>query len=92
MLEADPAIIRNADSIFDFSCIRDLFDYHAFDALFDPAGALDDIRGGSAQPSKGGTPDFQERRGQVGTPSMRSCPEQRFPPASTNRVEAARCY
>ena len=35
--------IRNPDSIFDFSCIRDLFDYSSFDILFDPAGALDDI-------------------------------------------------
>lgn len=49
-VEADLAIIRhpdqgirNPDSIFDFSCIRDLFDYSAFDVLFDPAGALDDI-------------------------------------------------
>ena len=49
-VEADLAIIRhpdqgirNPDSIFDFSCIWDLFDYRAFDVLFDPAGALDDI-------------------------------------------------
>ena len=49
-VEADLAIIRhpdqgirNPDSIFDFSCIGDLFDYRAFDVLFDPAGALDDI-------------------------------------------------
>ncbi|MDD9990733.1 MAG: hypothetical protein OXP75_02945 [Rhodospirillales bacterium] len=49
-VEADLAIIRhpdqgirNPDSIFDFSCIWDLFDYSAFDVLFDPAGALDDI-------------------------------------------------
>ena len=35
--------IRNPDSIFDFSCIWDLFDYSSFDILFDPAGALDDI-------------------------------------------------
>ena len=49
-VEADLAIIRhpeqgirNPDSIFDFSCIRDLFDYRAFDVLFNPAGALDDI-------------------------------------------------
>ena len=49
-VEADLAIIRhpdqgirNPDSIFDFSCIRDLFDYRAFDVLFDPAGALEDI-------------------------------------------------
>ena len=49
-VEADLAIIRhpgqgirNPDSIFDFSCITDLFDYRAFDVLFDPAGALDDI-------------------------------------------------
>ena len=49
-VEADLAIIRhpdqgirNPDSIFDFSCIWDLFDYRSFDVLFDPAGALDDI-------------------------------------------------
>ena len=49
-VEADLAIIRhpgqgirNPDSIFDFSCIWDLFDYRAFDMLFDPAGALDDV-------------------------------------------------
>ena len=49
-VEADVAIIRhpdqgirNPDSILDFSCIRDLFDYRAFDVLFDPAGTLDDI-------------------------------------------------
>ena len=49
-VEADLAIvrhpdqgIRDPDSILDFSCITDLFDYRAFDILFDPAGALDDI-------------------------------------------------
>ena len=49
-VEADLAIIRhpeqgirNPDSIFDFSCIWDLFDYRAFDVLFDPSGALDDV-------------------------------------------------
>ena len=49
-VEADLAIIRhpdqgirNPDSILDFSCVHDLFDYRAFDILFDPAGALDDI-------------------------------------------------
>ena len=35
--------IRDPDSILDFSCIGNLFDYRAFDILFDPAGALDDI-------------------------------------------------
>ena len=35
--------IRNPDSLFDFSCITNLFDYGSFDILFDPAGALDDI-------------------------------------------------
>ena len=35
--------IRDPDSILDFSCITNLFDYRAFDILFDPAGALDDI-------------------------------------------------
>ena len=49
-VEADLAIvrhpehgIRNPDSILDFSCIGDLFDYSAFDILFDPRGALEDI-------------------------------------------------
>ena len=35
--------IRDPDSILDFSCITDLFDYRAFDVFFDPAGALEDI-------------------------------------------------
>ena len=49
-VEADLAIIRhpdqgirNPDSILDFSCIGDLFDYSAFDILFDPRGALENI-------------------------------------------------
>ena len=49
-VEADLAIIRhpdqgirNPDSILEFSCIRDLFDYRAFNVLFDPGGTLDDI-------------------------------------------------
>ena len=49
-VEADLAIvrhpdqgIRDPDSILDFSCIADLFDYRAFDILFDPAGALTHI-------------------------------------------------
>ena len=35
--------IRNPDSIFDFSCIWDLFDYSSFDIQFDPAGTLEEI-------------------------------------------------
>ena len=35
--------IRNPDSILDFSCLTDLFNYRAFDVLFDPGGALEDI-------------------------------------------------
>ena len=35
--------IRNPDSILDFSCITDLFDYRSFDIHFDPAGALEQI-------------------------------------------------
>ena len=35
--------IRNPDSILDFSCITDLFDYRSFDIHFDPAGALEYI-------------------------------------------------
>ena len=49
-VEADLAIlrhpdqgIRNPDSILDFSCIEDLFDYRSFDIHFDPAGALEQI-------------------------------------------------
>ena len=49
-VEADLAIlrhpgqgIRNPDSILDFSCIADLFDYRSFDIHFDPAGALERI-------------------------------------------------
>ena len=33
----------NPDSILDFSCITDLFDYRSFDIHFDPAGALEHI-------------------------------------------------
>ena len=49
-VEADLAVlrhpdqgIRNPDSILDFSCIADLFDYRSFDIHFDPAGALERI-------------------------------------------------
>ena len=49
-VEADLAVlrhpdqgIRNPDSILDFSCITDLFDYRSFDIHFDPAGALEQI-------------------------------------------------
>ena len=35
--------IRNPDSILDFSCLTDLFNYRAFDVLFDPGGALEDV-------------------------------------------------
>ena len=35
--------IRNPDSVFDFSCLTDLFNYRAFDVLFDPGRALEDI-------------------------------------------------
>ena len=49
-VEADLAVLRNPDqgirdpdSILDFSCITDLFDYRSFDIHFDPAGALHDI-------------------------------------------------
>ena len=49
-VEADLAVlrnpdqgIRNPDSILDFSCITDLFDYRSFDIHFDPAGALERI-------------------------------------------------
>ena len=37
--------IRDPDSILDFSCVEDLFDYRAFNVLFDPGGALEEILG-----------------------------------------------
>ena len=51
-VENDLAVIRNPDqgirdpdSILDFSCVEDLFDYRAFNVLFDPGGALEEILG-----------------------------------------------
>ena len=51
-VEQDLAVIRNPDqgirdpdSILDFSCLEDLFNYRAFDVLFDPGGALEEILG-----------------------------------------------
>lgn len=37
--------IRDPDSILDFSCIEDLFDYRSFDILFDPGRGMDDLLG-----------------------------------------------
>ena len=37
--------IRDPDSILDFSCLEDLFDYRAFNVLFDPGRALEEILG-----------------------------------------------
>ena len=37
--------IRNPDSIFDFSCVEDMFGYRAFDMFFDPGRAVRDILG-----------------------------------------------
>ena len=37
--------IRDPDSILDFSCIEDLFDYRSFDILFDPGRDMDDLLG-----------------------------------------------
>ena len=37
--------IRDPDSILDFSCLEDLFNYRAFNVLFDPGGALEEILG-----------------------------------------------
>lgn len=37
--------IRNPDSILDLSCLDDLFDYRAFDILFDPGRHMADLLG-----------------------------------------------
>ena len=37
--------IRDPDSILDFSCLEDLFNYRAFNVLFDPGRALEEILG-----------------------------------------------
>ena len=37
--------IRNPDSIFDFSCVEDLFAYRRFNMFFDPGRAIRDILG-----------------------------------------------
>ena len=37
--------IRNPDSIFDFSCITDMFDYSHSQIFFDPGSAVSDILG-----------------------------------------------
>ena len=51
-VEQDLAVIRNPDqgirdpdSILDFSCLEDLFNYRAFNVLFDPGRALEEILG-----------------------------------------------
>ena len=51
-VEQDLAVIRNPDqgirdpdSILDFSCVEDLFNYRAFNVLFDPGRALEEILG-----------------------------------------------
>ena len=37
--------IRDPDSILDFSCLDDLFDFRRFDTLFDPGRSLADLLG-----------------------------------------------
>ena len=37
--------IRDPDSILDFSCLDDLFDFRRFDMLFDPGGSMFDLLG-----------------------------------------------
>ena len=37
--------IRDPDSILDFSCLDDLFDYRRFDMLFDPGRGMADLLG-----------------------------------------------
>ena len=37
--------IRDPDSILDFSCLDDLFDFRRFDMLFDPGGSMSDLLG-----------------------------------------------
>ena len=51
-VEQDLAVIRNpdqgirdSDSILDFPCLEDLFNYRAFNVLFDPGRALEEILG-----------------------------------------------
>ena len=51
-VEQDLAVIRNPDqgirdpdSILDFSCLEDLFNYRAFNVLFDPGRALEELLG-----------------------------------------------
>ena len=51
-VEQDLAVIRNPDqgirdpdSILDFSCLEDFFNYRAFNVLFDPGRALEELLG-----------------------------------------------
>ena len=37
--------VRDPDSILDFSCLEDLFDYRSFDLLFDPGRGMGDLLG-----------------------------------------------
>ena len=37
--------IRDPDSILDFSCLEDLFDFRSFDILFDPGRSMADLLG-----------------------------------------------
>ena len=37
--------IRDPDSILDFSCLDDLFDFRRFDMLFDPGRSMSDLLG-----------------------------------------------
>ena len=37
--------IRDPDSILDFSCLDDLFDFRRFDILFDPGRSMSDLLG-----------------------------------------------
>ena len=37
--------VRNPDSIFDLSCLEDLFDYRTFDVFFDPGRRMENLLG-----------------------------------------------
>ena len=91
-VEADLAIIRHPDqgirdpdSILDFSCITDLFDYRAFDILFDPAGALDDILDLARRRICAAARDaYRSYLGRVLDPAIYTVPARRLPGLDTD--------
>ena len=72
--------IRDPDSILDFSCITDLFDYRAFDILFDPVGALDDILDLARRRICAAARDaYRNYLGRVLDPAVYTVPARRLP-------------